>query len=75
MFCVFRRQLPFFKNFEGTIEQLEEVRFVCNGEVSVLDDNSIEITELPIRSWTQSYKEGVLEPMMQGTDKQAPVIL
>ncbi|KAF8771264.1 DNA topoisomerase 2-alpha like protein [Argiope bruennichi] len=35
----------------------------------LLDDNKIEITELPIRTWTQAYKENVLEPMVHGTEK------
>ena len=67
-------QLPSFKNFRGTIEKLDDFRFVVNGEVSIVDDQTIEITELPIRSWTQAYKETVLEPMLMGTDKQPALI-
>lgn len=26
----------------------------------------IEITELPIKTWTQTYKETVLEPLLDG---------
>ena len=33
-----------------------------------LDDNTIEVTELPIRSWTQNYKE-MLEEWLVGTEK------
>jgi DNA topoisomerase-2 len=60
---------PSFKNFRGTIEPIDNERYVVNGEVAILDENTIEITELPVRTWTQAYKEGVLEPMLQGTDK------
>ena len=42
--------------------------------MSVLDDATLEITELPIRTWTQNYKEEVLEPMLQGTDKTPAMI-
>lgn len=39
-----------------------------------MSDDTIEITELPIRTWTQNYKESVLEPMLEGSDKQPPLI-
>lgn len=69
-----RLQTPWYKNFRGTIEQLDTQRFVCNGEVAIINNETIEITELPIRSWTQTYKETVLVPMMDGNDKQPAVI-
>ncbi len=62
-------QLPWFKNFHGTIQYVDAQRYVVYGEVAILDEQTIEITELPIRTWTQAYKENVLEPMLQGTDK------
>ena len=68
------QQTPSFKNFRGTIEELGENKYVCSGEVAVIDDATIEITELPVRTWTQNYKEEVLEPMLQGTDKTPPMI-
>ncbi|KAI0228357.1 DNA topoisomerase 2-beta [Lamellibrachia satsuma] len=61
--------LPWFKNFHGTIQYVDDQRYVVYGEVAILDEQTIEITELPIRTWTQTYKENVLEPMLQGTDK------
>lgn len=67
-------QLPSYKNFKGTIEEFEPNRFAVNGEIAVVDDNSVEITELPIRVWTQNYKESVLENMVYGTDKVKPSI-
>nr|KAG5713710.1 hypothetical protein BaRGS_024337 [Batillaria attramentaria] len=66
--------VPSFKNFRGTIEELGDNRYVVSGEVSILDDGTIEITELPVRTWTQNYKEEVLESMLQGTDKTPPLI-
>lgn len=65
---------PWFKNFRGTIDRIDDSHFQVNGEVSLLEDNKIEITELPIRTWTQNYKESVLEPMVHGTDKTPPTI-
>ncbi|XP_076865882.1 DNA topoisomerase 2-beta isoform X2 [Brachyhypopomus gauderio] len=66
--------LPSYKNFKGVIHELGQNQYVVSGEVSVLDKNTIEITELPIRTWTQAYKESVLEPMLQGTEKTPALI-
>ncbi|XP_052812946.1 DNA topoisomerase 2-alpha-like isoform X2 [Mya arenaria] len=66
--------LPNYKNFKGSIVQLIENKYVVNGEVSVIDDNTVEITELPVKKWTQDYKEDVLEPMLNGTDKVPALI-
>lgn len=65
---------PWFKGFTGTIEQLDTQRFVINGEAAILSSKSFEITELPIRVWTQTYKESVLEPLLNGTEKNPSFI-
>lgn len=44
------------------------------GNVEVIDTKTVEITELPIASWTQAYKENALEPMLNGTEKVPPII-
>ncbi|XP_045913851.1 DNA topoisomerase 2-beta isoform X2 [Micropterus dolomieu] len=66
--------LPSYKNFKGLIHELGQNQYLVSGEVSVIDRNTIEITELPVRTWTQAYKESVLEPMLQGTDKTPALI-
>ncbi|XP_034561189.1 DNA topoisomerase 2-beta isoform X2 [Notolabrus celidotus] len=68
------QMLPSYKNFKGTIHELGQNQYLVSGEVSVIDRNTIEITELPVRTWTQAYKESVLEPMVQGTDKTPALI-
>ncbi|KAF8363065.1 top-2 [Pristionchus pacificus] len=69
-----RPMAPFFKGFRGEIVQLDPTRFVCSGEIAVLNDDTLEITELPVKTWTQGYKESVLEPMLESSDKKAAVI-
>ncbi|XP_015240259.1 PREDICTED: DNA topoisomerase 2-alpha-like [Cyprinodon variegatus] len=66
--------LPNYKNFRGTIEQVMDNQYMNSGEVSILDSTTIEISELPVKSWTQAYKENVLEPMLNGTEKAPPLI-
>ncbi|XP_064439660.1 DNA topoisomerase 2-alpha [Mirounga angustirostris] len=66
--------LPSYKTFRGTIEELAPNQYVISGEVAILNSTTIEISELPIRTWTQTYKEQVLEPMLNGTEKTPPLI-
>lgn len=37
------------------IHELGQNQYVVSGEISVLDKNTVEITELPIRTWTQVW--------------------
>lgn len=45
-----------------------------HGEIANLGGNKIEITELPVRVWTQAYKETVLEGMLASTEKSPAMI-
>ncbi|XP_010770504.1 DNA topoisomerase 2-alpha [Notothenia coriiceps] len=66
--------LPNYKGFKGTIDNVVDNSYFVSGEVAIIDSTTIEISELPIKTWTQSYKENVLEPMMNGTEKVPPLI-
>lgn len=46
-------QLPSYKGFKGTIEELATNQYMHSGEVAILDSTTIEISELPIKTWTQ----------------------
>ncbi|XP_058125449.1 DNA topoisomerase 2 isoform X1 [Anopheles ziemanni] len=65
---------PWYKNFRGLIESVGPQRYMFVGNVGLLDNQKIEISELPIGTWTQTYKENVLEPLLHGSDKQKAVI-
>lgn len=45
------------------------MRFTVSGEIGLLGEDTIEIIELPVGTWTQDYKEKILEPMVCGTEK------
>lgn len=65
---------PWYKNFTGTVQAVGDTRFFTNGNVAIIGDDKIEITELPIGTWTQTYKENVLEPLLHGSEKVKPII-
>ena len=58
----------------GSITQIDTHKFLVQGSVEVTDNKTVEITELPVGTWTQVYKENVLEPMLHGTEKIPPIL-
>ncbi|CAF0793170.1 unnamed protein product [Rotaria sordida] len=70
--------IPWFKNFTGEIKLLDDdrTRGVTNGVCAKLDESTLEITDLPVGTWTQQYKETVLEVMLHPKRNDiAPTIL
>ncbi len=66
---------PYYKNFKGNIGRLDDTHFIISGEISLIEDENdnkndytIEISELPIGTWTQVYKETVLEQYLTGPE-------
>ena len=55
--------MPWFRGFRGEVEKLDENgdRFKSNGIISETGDNEVEITELPVRVWTQDFKDRLEE--------------
>ncbi|XP_072523094.1 DNA topoisomerase 2-alpha [Salminus brasiliensis] len=66
--------LPSYKGFKGTIEELTTNQYMNSGEVAIIDSTTIEISELPVKTWTQTYKENVLEVMLNGSEKVPALI-
>jgi DNA topoisomerase-2 len=60
---------PFYKNFKGTIRRVGDTKYLLKGCYTILDDKKIRITELPIGTWTDDYKnflENLIEPPAAG---------
>ncbi|KAG0298167.1 DNA topoisomerase 2 [Dissophora globulifera] len=60
--------LPWYRGFVGKIEKESEYRYKVSGCIEEIDETTVRITELPIRTWTTPYKEQ-LESWISGTDK------
>ena len=56
---------PWYRGFTGNIEAIAADKYRVTGTWSKLDSETLEITELPIGTWTQNYKE-MLEGMLTG---------
>ena len=63
--------LPWWRGFKGTIKKTGEHKYDVTGIVRKLNDTAVEIVELPIHKWTQSYK-AELEAMI-GEKGDGPV--
>jgi DNA topoisomerase-2 len=48
--------LPWWRGFKGEIRKVAEHKYDIFGVVRKVNDTTVEITELPIHKWTQSYK-------------------
>jgi DNA topoisomerase-2 len=55
---------PYWRGFTGTVEQINDVTYESKGVYSI-KKNKLIITELPIGTWTQNYKE-YLEKLYEG---------
>jgi DNA topoisomerase-2 len=54
---------PYYLGFKGTIIKAEKNSYISKGVYRWIDDSTVEITELPIGTWTEDYKE-LLENMI-----------
>lgn len=48
---------PYYLGFKGTITKSEKNSYISRGVYKWIDDSTVEISELPIGSWTEDYKE------------------
>lgn len=62
---------PWYAGFCGRIvRSKEEGKFEVAGIISYLGDNKAEITELPVKRWTQDYREFLEEHLPKGEKKK-----
>ena len=59
--------VPKYRNFRGEILEIEKAKCISFGEIAVLDDDTLEITELPIGVWIEVFAEK-LQKMTGGKD-------
>lgn len=60
---------PWYMGFTGTIELLGNGKYVSRGRFQKLSATKVEITELPVGTWTEDFKE-LLEQMLDKDLKQ-----
>ena len=61
--------VPYYEGFTGDVFELPEKKFLIKGKYNIVKDDTIQITELPIGTWTVNYKTH-LEYLMEDKDKR-----
>jgi DNA topoisomerase-2 len=55
--------LPFYNGFKGTIEKINDNKFIVKGKYEIVGTDVLRVTELPIGYWTEDFKE-LLEKLL-----------
>lgn len=53
--------LPWFRDFKGPVTPIGSDRVKFSGVIRETGDNEVEITELPVRVWTQDFKDRIVD--------------
>ncbi len=53
--------IPWYRYFKGDIEIYETNKFILYGSYSIISDNKLKITELPVGTLTDRYKDDILK--------------
>ena len=61
--------VPYYEGFKGDVFELPDKKFLIKGKYKIVKDDTIQITELPIGTWTTSYKT-YLEYLMDDKDRK-----
>lgn len=53
--------IPWYRGWEGEIEKNGPGKFKIKGTIEQVDEKTVEITEIPVKTWTNNVKEFLLE--------------
>ena len=63
------RIMPYYHGFKGTITPISDDKFMIRGKYEIISDKQIRITELPVGTWTDNYKQFIEGLIDAGTQK------
>ena len=67
--------IPYYEGFKGTVLPISEQKFMIRGIYSKIGEDKIQITELPVGTWTMPYitfLEGLLDGSVDKHGKKIP---
>lgn len=59
--------IPWYRGFKGDIFKVGKNQWMTRGKYNIIDGKTVEITELPIGTWTNNYKS-MLDKMVIGIE-------
>ena len=66
---------PWYRGFTGDIVKHSENSYISYGRYKIINNSQIEIQELPIRTWTDKYKEFLESMIMDSSNKKSNACL
>ena len=60
---------PWYYGFDGEIIKINNYQYISKGKFNIINYKTVEITELPIGTWTEDYKE-FLETLLVDYEKK-----
>ena len=66
--------VPYYEGFKGTVEKIEDDKYLIKGLMERAGPDTVVITELPIGKWTMQYTKQLEDMMDGGTDKDGKKI-
>ena len=64
---------PYYEGFNGTITKLSDSKYLVKGCYDIISAKQVRITELPVGTWTDNYKqelENMIDKQNNKTDKK-----
>jgi DNA topoisomerase-2 len=65
--------VPYYQGFTGTITKISDQKYLIKGKYEKISQDKIRITELPVGTWTDDFKE-YLETLTENVDKSGKKI-
>ncbi|AEQ32844.1 DNA topoisomerase 2 [Acanthamoeba polyphaga mimivirus] len=62
---------PWYRHFTGTIEKIDNNKYVSRAKYEIIGNDTIHITDLPIGTWTDNYKAFLDNLIDQGASQRA----
>jgi DNA topoisomerase II len=56
--------IPYYEGFLGSIQKINDSKFLIKGKYEKVSDDKLRVTELPIGFWTEDFKE-LLEKLIE----------
>ena len=64
----------YYEGFKGEVRKVDDRRYLIKGKCTVIDEKRVHISELPIGTWSDDYKE-YLETLIDGDGKKKNGVL
>jgi DNA topoisomerase-2 len=68
-----KEMIPWYRHFTGSIEKLEDSKYISRANYEIVNDDTIHIIDLPIGVWTDDYKaflDNLIFPTAENSGKK-----